>query len=116
MTWRTASMAERRSGGSSSRYCRTVVAWDCMGSCYRRQSLPAQVAVIVSRAARLAVRHEAVAGDVADALPAEALVQAGGVAAGDGVEDQQGLAAVQRRRFRGAHQRGAQAAPSGSAV
>src|SRR5687768_13726417 len=110
MTWRTASMADRRSGGSSSRYCRTVVALDCMGSSYRAWCGAAQqVAVVVRRAAWLAVGHEGVARDVADAHPADALVQARGVAAGDGVEHQQRLAAVQCRRFRGPHQRRAQA-------
>src|SRR5438105_3712660 len=62
-------------------------------------SLPAEVAEVVRRAARFPPRHQGVAGDVAHAHPAQALVQQCGLAAGDGVQNQQRLAAFTRRSF-----------------
>jgi hypothetical protein len=71
--------------------------------CERRVTV--QVAVEHRRAAERTVRHQRIAGDITHAHPAQARVQARGVAVGDGVEHQQGLAALARRRFRGAYQR-----------
>jgi len=47
--------------------------------------------------AQFAVGHEGVAGDEADPGPAEAFVEALGVAAGDGIESEDGFASLARR-------------------
>ena len=44
-------------------------------------------------ATRLPSRHQCIPGDVPHAHPPHQFVQPGGVTAGDGVQDQQGLAA-----------------------
>ncbi|KAJ3058714.1 hypothetical protein HK102_010348, partial [Quaeritorhiza haematococci] len=74
-----------------------------------------QVTVIVGRAARRAVGHQGEAGDVADSDPTQAFVEPGGVAVGDGVEDQKRLAARAGGLLGGAHQGLADAPAAGSA-
>lgn len=63
--------------------------------------LTAEVAEVHRRVAEPALRHQGMAGDHTHTLPAQALVQARGRAAGDGVEHQQRLAAFARRGFSG---------------
>src|SRR2546429_6086341 len=75
-----------------------------------------EIAIEVSGAAKLAIGHEGVVGDVTDANPAEILIKACGVAVGDGVEDQERLAAFAGGGFGGAHQGGAKAPAAGAAM
>jgi DNA-binding IclR family transcriptional regulator len=78
--------------------------------------LVTEFAIVDGRAAEPAVRKQGVAGNVPDAHPPHALVQAGGVAAGDGVEHEQRLAAVARSGFGGAHERRPQALAARAAI
>src|SRR5579859_4132540 len=60
-----------------------------------------EFAVVHRRGAEPASRHQGIAGDVTHAHPAEALVKARGISAGDGVENQERLATFPRGGLRG---------------
>src|SRR6185295_5134642 len=66
-------------------------------------ALRPELAVEHRRRAEASLRHQGVAGDHTHTRPAQSLVKAFGVAAGDGVEHQQRLAAVARRGFSLSH-------------
>lgn len=75
-----------------------------------------EVAVEVGCAAGAGVGVEGVVGDVADADPAEALVEAVGVTVGDGIENEEGSVVLARGGFGGAHEGFAEAAAACAGV
>lgn len=96
----------RRVGGEAARW---------LAARWARASA-AEVAVVVGGAAEAAVGEEGVGGDIAGADPAKAFVEASGVAAGDGVEDEECACGFDSRGFGGTDECGAESLAAGAAV